>query len=273
MFLRPLLLLSCALVLRVHAAEPEPPLPVFDFEHYLIAPLRVHFLSSEKEPGLCTTLTEADIERIIGKVNRVWRPAGIALVVESIVREKPEPDEKPEGVLPGDQGWLPRHVLAANYGPDQFHVYYLKRFSVNGIYYPKALFVKDTAALRGVSGGIDEPIPRVTSHEFGHALGLVHRQDTFNLMASGTTGTLLNAAEIEAARFRAGNFPRFKSAPEWLAQAAALRDGKKEAEAIALEKKLAALPMESPKLDELRARHHVTPAPHWERPAIAQKTP
>jgi hypothetical protein len=92
-------------------------------------------------------------------------------------------------------------------------------------------------------------------------------------MASGTTGTSLNAAEIEAARWRASTFPRFKSGPEWLAQAAALRAGKKEAEAIALEKKLAALPMESPKLDELRARHHVTPAPIWESPAVAQKTP
>src|SRR4051794_12207944 len=99
MFLRSLLLLSCALALRIHAAEPPlppaPPLPTFDFDHYLIAPLRVHFLSSEKEPALCTTLTDADIDRIIGKVNHVWRQAGIALVVESIVREKLEPDEAP----------------------------------------------------------------------------------------------------------------------------------------------------------------------------------
>src|SRR4051795_5916188 len=140
MFLRSLLVLfSCALAVRIHAAEPEPPLPTFDFDHYLIAPLRVHFLQSQKEPALCTTLTDAGIERIIAKVNHVWRPAGIALVVESIVREKPEPDETPDAGLPGEQGWLPKHVPAANYGPDQFHVYYLKQFRVNGIYYPKAL--------------------------------------------------------------------------------------------------------------------------------------
>ena len=270
MFLRSLLL-SCALLVRMHAAEPEPPLPTFDFDHYLIAPLRVHFLNSEKEPALCTTLTDADIERIIGKVNHVWRQAGIALLVESIVREKPEPDEAPDGILPGEEGWLPKHVLAANYGPDQFHVYYLKQFKVNGIYYPKALFVKDTASLRPVAGGIDEPIPRVTSHEFGHALGLAHRQDTFNLMASGTTGTTLNAAEIEAARFRAAGFPRFKTGPEWLAKAAALRAAKKETEAVTLEKQLAALPMESPKLEELRARHHLTPPALWVSPAVPPK--
>src|SRR3954468_13083094 len=102
MFLRSLLLLSCALGLRLPAASPEP-LPVFDFEHYLIAPLRVHFLSSEKEPALCTTLTVSDVERIMGKVNHVWRQAGIALVVESMVREKLEPDETPGEVLPGEQ--------------------------------------------------------------------------------------------------------------------------------------------------------------------------
>jgi hypothetical protein len=271
MFLRAFLLLSCALVLRVHAAEPEPPLPAFDFEHYLIAPLRVHFLGSEKEPALCTSLTDADLERIIGKVNHVWRQAGIALVVESIMREKLEPDEAPDAILPGGEDWLPKHVRAANYGPDQFHVYYLKQFRVNGIYYPKALFVKDTASLRPVAGGIDEPIPRVTSHEFGHALGLAHRQDTFNLMASGTTGTSLNASEVEAARWRASAFPRFKTGPEWLVKAAALRAEKKEVDAVALEKKLAALPMDSSKLDELRARHHVTPPPIWVSPVLPPK--
>jgi hypothetical protein len=61
-------------------------------------------------------------------------------------------------------------------------------------------FVKETASLRKVEGGIDEPIPRVTSHEIGHALGLRHRQDRTNLMASGTTGTSFNEAEVRIAR-------------------------------------------------------------------------
>jgi predicted Zn-dependent protease len=43
-------------------------------------------------------------------------------------------------------------------------------------------------------------LPRVTSHEIGHALGLKHRQDKTNLMQSGTTGFSLNDAEIAAAR-------------------------------------------------------------------------
>jgi hypothetical protein len=63
--------------------------------------------------------------------------------------------------------------------------------------------VQETAQLRPVEGGIDEPISRVTAHELGHALGLRHRQDHTNLLASGTTGTLLNAEEVERARSRA----------------------------------------------------------------------
>jgi hypothetical protein len=88
------------------------------------------------------------------------------------------------------------------------HVYYVHRLPTNGVYLgADAIFVKDTASLREAKGGVDEPIPRVTSHELGHALGLAHRQDTINLMASGTTGWSLNDAEIGAARSWAGRQP------------------------------------------------------------------
>jgi hypothetical protein len=84
------------------------------------------------------------------------------------------------------------------------HVYYVHELPPNGVYLGQNVcFVKETAALRKVEGGIDEPLPRVTAHELGHGLGLPHRQDTTNLMASGTTGTLLNEAEVAVARGRA----------------------------------------------------------------------
>ena len=60
-----------------------------------------------------------------------------------------------------------------------------------------------TASLRKVEGGIDEPLPRVSAHELGHGLSLPHRQDTTNLLASGTTGTLLNQDEVQKTRHRA----------------------------------------------------------------------
>lgn len=47
---------------------------------------------------------------------------------------------------------------------------------------------------------LDEPLPRVTSHEIGHAFTLPHRQDTINLMASGTTGWSVNDAEVARIR-------------------------------------------------------------------------
>jgi hypothetical protein len=75
---------------------------------------------------------------------------------------------------------------------------------VNGVYMSDDFaLVQETARLRQVPGGIDEPVPRVTSHELGHALGLQHRQNETNLMASGTTGILLDEAEVKAAREKA----------------------------------------------------------------------
>ena len=81
------------------------------------------------------------------------------------------------------------------------HVFYVHRLPTNGVFMGRdAIFVKDTAALREVKGGVDEPLPRVSSHEIGHAMGLAHRQSTINLMASGTTGWSINDAEIETVR-------------------------------------------------------------------------
>src|SRR5262249_9263852 len=149
--------------------------------------------------------------------------------MESTVKE--EPKESEAEVPQKDEGLraLLTYIPPASYRTDLFNVYYLKDFGVNGVYFPRGIFVKDKAALRRVEGGIDEALPRVTAHELGHALGLRHRQDTFNLMASGTTGTSLNAAEIESTREHAEAMPWFQHAPVQLAKADALsKEGKSD---------------------------------------------
>ena len=178
-------------------------------DEWLIAPLRVHLLSSKETPALQTTLTEQDIARIRGKMNKVWAQAGIQLRLESIVREDALPAANPGE----DRANLFARVPAESRSETAFNLYYVKELEVNGFYTPRGIFVKDTASLRPVEGGIDEPIPRVTSHELGHAFGLPHRQDRTNLMASGTTGTLLNSDEIERARAAAKKLTWIERAP------------------------------------------------------------
>jgi hypothetical protein len=238
------------LALRGIAESPAEP---FKFDDYLIGPVRVHLLTSSSTPALCTTLAKADIERIMGKVNRVWSQAGIGFFVESIVSEEPRAVERTEPPAEEDLRAMLGYMPEASYRADVFNVYYIKRFSVNGVYLRRAIFVQDTASLRKVEGGIDEPLPRVTSHELGHALGLPHRQATFNLMASGTTGTTLNAAEIETTRKKAASIHWISRAPDLLAKADALQAEGKTEEAREIYVQLSVLPIEGEAMDRVRA--------------------
>jgi hypothetical protein len=170
----------------------------FGFEDFRIVPVRVHLLRSARVDPLNTRLQEADVRRIFGKANRIWNRAGVALDVESIVDE-PAADEGFDAAR-GPEAWKAARPEASR-GAGLIHVYYVHELATNGIYMgADAIFVKDTAALRPAKGGVDEPLPRVTSHEIGHALDLPHRQATINLMASGTTGWSLDDAEIDRAR-------------------------------------------------------------------------
>ncbi len=236
--------LAQILFLREHLLTPTT--TGFEFRDWIIAPVRVHLLSSDDTPELQTTLKASDIERIFGKVNRIWAPAGIHFQIESVIRE----DALPASADAAD----PHDDLFTRLPPDSrsrelFHVYYVKKLGVNGFYTPRGIFVKDTAALREVEGGIDEPIPRVTSHELGHGFGLPHRQDRTNLMASGTTGTSLNGAETQSAREHAHAIPWIQSAPAVLQEAQRLSMAGRAEEARALFREVAALPLDAPEIE------------------------
>jgi hypothetical protein len=211
------------------AVTPANTRPV---EEFRIVPVRVHLLRAESLPAVGTKLTREDITRIFRKANGIWHAAGIHLWIESMVEEKPARALGYEDDIP-----LPTEVLKALRPADSrpegmFHVYYVGKIVVNGIYQGRdSIFVQEAARLNPVPGGIDEPLPRVTSHELGHGLQLPHRQARTNLMASGTTGTSLNEQEIEAARHASYEMRWVKPPDAFLTEADTLAAAGKKNEA------------------------------------------
>lgn len=209
----------------------------FTFEDFRVIPVRVHRLTCKEQDALNCRLQEDDVRRVFGKINRIWNKAGLALAIESITSEPAAlPEDFDENHLEGFRATRPKD----SHPEGMIHVYYVHRLPTNGVFMGRdAIFVKDTAALRPVKGGVDEPLPRVSSHEIGHAMGLAHRQDTINLMASGTTGWSVNDGEIDTVR-------AWALKQEWvLTPAAALEKGCHEL--------LAGLPGESPLKDKAKA--------------------
>ena len=227
----------------------------FSFGDFLLAPVRVHLLSAKDQPAIQTTLTEKDIVRILGKMNGVWAQAGLHFYLESLVREEANvQDISRQPGEPAARRWLLGLRPSQSKATNALHIYYLKQMSVNGIYFPEAIFVKDTASLRKVEGGIDEPLPRVSSHELGHAFTLPHRQDTTNLMASGTTGTWLNGEEIEPVRTAAQRLSWIEGAPGLMEKANALFRENKVQEAAALYSRLATIPLKADQVELAKRR-------------------
>ena len=225
---RPGLVLALCLILSAGGASPpifdDPPPPPEPLkppasEEFVVIPLRVHVLSSSDLPDVNCGLTDADIRRVVGKVNGIWHQAGVHFGLELLVREPAARQERFKRTLeadPGDKLGVFRMLAPeGSKSGEGMDVYYIHKFPVNGVYLgDRVAFVQETARLRPVPGGIDEPLPRVTAHELGHALGLPHRQDRTNLLASGNNGTTLNEAEVTRAREKALSTPGALPVPD-----------------------------------------------------------
>ena len=245
------LILFAAPLLHAQIHPPKTP-----FNDYLVAPLLVHRLVTPGELNLTTTLEKKDLHRIYEKVNLIWGHAGVHFALEPILTE---PAANPNAYRQNHKSRQLRWLLAirpkASRRADCFHVYYIKRFLANGVYIGRdGMFVKDLARLRNVEGGVDEPIPRVTAHELGHALSLRHRQSVTNLLSSGTSGWTFNDAEIKQARDAAKKMKWIRSAPEILKQADALHQKGDKKKAAPLYRQLAAIPLRCPETARAKAR-------------------
>ncbi len=213
------------------------------YDLFRIVPVRVHLLRNSTVAAAVTKLTIEDIKRIFRKANQIWHPAGVHLWVESIVEETPVKVDGLDRLDSIPEETLPQLRPETTIKKGGMNVYYIGNMKPNGIFMGRdSIFVKDSARLKEVKGGIEEPLPRVTAHELGHAMGLPHRQDRVNLMSSGTTGTGLNSAEIERVTFVIRSIPWAKSPKEFLSETEELLHLGKTQEAISRYKTLLETP-------------------------------
>ena len=245
--------------------ERQIALEAFLYDEYRLLPVRFHLLESEFQEPLHCRLSTEDVDRILGKVNLIWRQASIYFYLESVVREEAANQYVIGGFTRGAPLQLyplirPRQSMAHN----MFHLYCIHEFQPNGatIGGHDVIFFKDSASLMPVEGGIDEPLPRVLAHQLGYALSLTNADQLIAghakyLMANGTNGTLLSEREVFTAR-QAVEGIEWHMTPTTMSETAdSLMEEGSTQEAARLYETLMAVPGRSPTKDaaQLKAGH------------------
>jgi hypothetical protein len=175
--------------------------------------VRVHLLASARSTALTTTLTEAELESLFGRVNEIWSQAGIHWHIESLVHERASNPELFERMLrgetPPDIGSVAAVIPRDDLSEGDWDVFFIRQLvGAAGVYFPGIPAVLqpevDPPGRRGLDGGLS----RILAHELGHSLGLQHVpcSPEGNLMAAGCPGenrTRLTSSQIMAARNQA----------------------------------------------------------------------
>lgn len=168
----------------------------------LVLPVSVHLMRSQAHERLQSTLTEEEVRAIFEEVNMIWAPAGIRFEVDAIAPlQANDPPSKRWFVR--DRNWVKSAIPSGSFRSKAVDVCFVKDMGPNGFFYGEPVVVCEKPDFTKVKGGAKNPVARVAAHELGHVLGLQHRQDHTNLMASARNGFSLNNQEIKDARKRA----------------------------------------------------------------------
>ncbi len=232
-------------------------LEAFLYDEYRLLPVRFHLLESEYQEPLHCQLSVEDVDRILSKVNLIWQQASIYFYLESVVREPAANQYVIGGFTRGAPIQLyplirPPESMARN----MFHLYCIHEFQPNGatIGGHDVIFFKDTASLAPVEGGIDEPLPRVLSHQLGYALSLSNVDDETHLMSNGTTGTLLSELDVFTARQAVESIEWHMTPVTMLEAADSFMEEGSIREAMQLYETLVSIPGRSPLKDAAQER-------------------
>jgi hypothetical protein len=185
------------------------------YDQFLVVPLRVHVLTSKELDLTDGKITDAEVAKVVPRINAIWAKAGISFGLESIVREPAAQVKRVKALLELNNGELPDADYLAYLLPassrvfDGLHVYIFRDLPMNGMYLTgaDAALAKEKPELEEVKGGSKDPLARVAARGLGQALGLAGRADQIGLLSSGTNGVALNESEVGRVRQVARTIP------------------------------------------------------------------